>query len=208
MEPLENADGISRAELLQRVTLMEQMIAEGRRATGSYAWMFVLWGLVDLGGLGLERLQPGKLWIWPTVIVTGFVLQFAGMVVVRKSGFPEGTTVKSKSIGAVWGIMGTGVLLYVAGAMARGVVFETSYVPAILMMVGMAHAISARILRWWAQAAAAAVWWIGGLATYFVRGEAEFWLVAAVMFFGLVVFGMYAMMRERRCGPPAVARHA
>ena len=85
MERFEDRDGTSREDLLQRVALMEEMIAEGRRTTGRYGWIFVLWGLVDLAGLGWERLQPGNPWVWPVVLVSGIVLQFVGIAMVRSS---------------------------------------------------------------------------------------------------------------------------
>jgi len=32
-------------ELRNRLNLIETMIAEGRRTTGSFAWIFILWGV-------------------------------------------------------------------------------------------------------------------------------------------------------------------
>ncbi len=78
------------------------------------------------------------------------------------------------------------------------------YLAAILFFVGLAHAISAVILRWAMQGMVAAVWWGGGIAILFaaVAGDdAEIFLTA--MFFGQIVFGLYAMLLERRrrlCG--------
>ena len=208
MERFEERDGTSREELVQRVALMEQMIAEGRRTTGRYGWIFVLWGLVDLAGLGWERLQPGNLWVWPIVLGSGLVLQAVGITMVRSSGRPRETSAKERSIGAVWSMMGAALTLYVACAMVRGVTGDVSYVPAILITVGMAHAISANILRWKLQGVAAGLWWAAGVVSFFLRGDGLFWMVVAVMFFGLVGFGIVVMARERRCSSQAVARHA
>ena len=44
MTNLEQGNGTSRDDLLQRLALMETMIAEGRRNTGRFGWVFILWG--------------------------------------------------------------------------------------------------------------------------------------------------------------------
>ncbi len=45
MSASEDENGMDRAELLQRVELMEQMIAEGRSAVERKGWIFVAWGV-------------------------------------------------------------------------------------------------------------------------------------------------------------------
>lgn len=208
MSNLESEGGTSREELVQRLALMEAMISEGRCTTARYGWLFVLWGLVDLSGLGLQYALRHSYWVWPVVIAVGWAIQSLGLIAMRRSRVEHGRSFKSRSLGAVWGMMGAAVTLYVAGGMIGHLSWQISYVSAILMMVGLAHAISAVILRWWAQGVAAALWWAGGVATYFVRGAALFAVVVCVTFFGLVVFGLYAMLRERRRGMRAVAGHA
>ena len=49
---MEREDGTTREELVQRVALMEEMIAEGRRITARYGWIFVLWGLTYFAAIG------------------------------------------------------------------------------------------------------------------------------------------------------------
>ena len=209
MADLEEDSGTSRKELLERVEVLEAMIREGRQATCRCGWIFVLWGVVDLTGLALQWKMQRAMWVWPVVIATGFLIQWLVLARTRR-GPPQRTFVKSRSIGAVWGMMGLGVCLYVAAAMVRGFTWQLSYIAGILMMVGLAHAISAAILRWRVQAAAAALWWAGGVATYFASGHGKLLLgiVVADLFFGLVVFGLYVMFLERRCGTGAVAGHA
>src|ERR1019366_9067886 len=82
----ERDNGTTRDDLLQRVALMETMIAEGRRNTGRFGWIFVLWGLVCLGGDGWSYLQPHSVWVWPIVIGSGFVIQFVGIAMHRRRG--------------------------------------------------------------------------------------------------------------------------
>jgi len=78
--------GTSRNDLVQRIELMETMIAEGRQATMRFGWIFVLWGLIDLAGMALEWERPNHVWNWPVTISIGMVLQFAGLRMRSRSG--------------------------------------------------------------------------------------------------------------------------
>ena len=75
---------------------------------------------------------------------------------------------------------------------------QISYIVAILMFVGMAHAISALILRWPVQGAVAVLWWAGGIGMYFIGGDYFLAIFVAEMFFGMVLFGLYAMWLDGR----------
>lgn len=207
MADLEDEGGTSRRELLERVELMEAMIAEGRCTTGRYGWMFVLWGVVNLVGIAGQRQFPHSRWVWPVLLIVGWAIQIVGLMLVRRR-WQRGRSSRSRNVGAVWGMMGIALTLYVAAAMIRHITWQLSYISGILMILGLAHATSAAILRWRAQALVAALWWAGGVAIYFVPDPARVAIVAIEMFFGLVVFGLYVMARERRRGRPAVASHA
>jgi hypothetical protein len=61
MNPQDPESGTSRDDLVKRLELMEAMIAEGRGFTTHNAWIFVLWGLVDLAG-----------WSWENFVLTRF----------------------------------------------------------------------------------------------------------------------------------------
>jgi hypothetical protein len=105
-------------------------------------------------------------------------------------------------------MMALGVSLYCAAAIVRHVTWQISYVAAILMLVGLAHATSSVILRWQAQAVVAALWWAGGIASFFLPGMYLYLLVVAELLFGLVAFGLYAMLMERRRAAARVQHHA
>ena len=208
MTNFEPDNGTTRDDLLQRVALMETMIAEGRSTTAHYGWIFVLWGLVDLSGMGWQWVQPHSYWVWPVTIGVGFLLQFAIIFSLRRRMGSAGESTRSRSVQAVWSMMGLGVSLYCAAGIIRNVTWQISYVAAILMLVGLAHAISAVILRWRAQAMVAAFWWAGGIASFFLPGLYLYLLVIAEMFFGLVLFGLYAMWKERRRAAALDPQHA
>jgi hypothetical protein len=77
-------------------------------------------------------------------------------------------------------------------------VHQISYIAAVFMFLGLAHATSAVILRWKAQGMVAALWWAGGVATYFVPRDYVITIYVAEMVCCMVLFGVYAMMLERR----------
>ena len=82
----EPESGASRDELLQRIALVETMIAEGRRSTARCGWIFVLWGLVDIAGVGWEKVQSNFDWIWPITLATGLAIQFLVMALRGGAG--------------------------------------------------------------------------------------------------------------------------
>jgi hypothetical protein len=192
-------NSVSRDELLQRVALMELMIAEGRQSTARFGWIFVLWGLVDLFGMGWQIAKPHSYLVWPITIGTGFILQFVGIALRRKSGTWSSSTLKSRSIGAVWSMMGAATSLYCFTAIFSHHTFGEAYIAAVFMFVGLAHAISAIILRWGVQGVVAGFWWTGGMACFFVPTQSYLLAIFVLeMLFGMVFFGFYAMWLERR----------
>jgi hypothetical protein len=198
MTNMEREDGTTREDLVQRVALMEEMIAEGRKSTVRFGWVFLLWGLIDLAGVGWDQIQPDFRWVWPITISAGFVLQFIILALRRKRGQRCGGSMRGRSVAAVWRMMGLTVLLYVVAAIVQHKAGQISYIAAILMFVGMAHAISALILRWLAQGIVAGVWLAGGIATFFVPRSYVLGVFIAEMCFGMILFGLYAMWLEHR----------
>ncbi len=197
----------SRDELVQRVALMEAMIAEGRRTTTRYGWMFLMWGLLYFAAMGWMMFLPMAAWAWPVCIAMGI-----GIAVVVKSRQRRNGArgnIRSRSVEAVWTGMGIAVSTFVVAAVLSGHGGEPIYVAAILFMVGMAHGISALILRWGVQGLAAVVWWGCGVAECFATTAKEIeWLFLTASLFGMVLFGVYAMMLERRRSATSVQQHA
>jgi hypothetical protein len=193
----DGSNGTSREELVERVALMEAMIAEGRQTTGRAGWIFVMWGVLYFAATGWVCYLPHKTFAWPVCMTTGVVvLVWRGRR--RRGGIVQG---RSRTIGAVWAAMGIGVSLFaISGGIAdRAEHGIALYLAAILFFVGMAHAISALILRWAAQGMAAAVWWGGGIAILFASSpEVMLEIFLGATFFGQIVFGLYAMVLERR----------
>lgn len=193
-------NGASRDDLLERIELMEAMIAEGRQATMRCGWIFILWGLVDLAGMGWQMVPDHSRWVWPVCLATGLVLQVAGLA-LRKRDSPRCKGMQSRNVEAVWLMMLLALIVYVGAAQATHFAWQYAYMAAILVIVGLAHAISAAILRWRVQAAAAAIWWAGAVAILVCnshRATNEIFLIE--MCFGMIAFGLYVIWLERRSG--------
>lgn len=201
----EGNSGATRDDLVQRVALMETMIAEGRQSTARYGWVFVMWGLLYIAAVGWMLYLPFANLAWPVCIAAGIV---AVVVSESRRKRVEGCeNLKSRSVGAVWTSMGMAITLFVVAA-AVSHHWETACFAAILFFIGLAHCASAMILRWGMQGLAAAVWCGCGVASFFFTTSSE-WIgiFLAASFFGNVLFGLYAMMLERRRAGAPVQHH-
>jgi hypothetical protein len=203
----EPENGITRDDLVQRVALMETMIAEGRQSTARFGWLFVLWGIVDLAGLTWQRRTQSN-WVWPITIASGFLLQFIIFKLRHGREVGRSTNLKARSVSAVWSMMGLAATLYSFTAIFSHDTWQVSYFAAILMLVGLAHATSAMILNWGAQALFAAIWWAGGVATFFLPRDYDMTLAVVEMVLGMIGFGLYAMWLERQRSTAQVEHHA
>jgi hypothetical protein len=211
MANAESGGEASREEIVQRIQLMESMVAEGRLFTARCGWIFVLWGLVGLAAIGWQYLQPDSHWVgewaWPICLLAGVVLTVIGKA-LQKREHTCGNGTRSRSVEAVWGMMGIALAIYFSSAIARHLAWQLSFTAGTLIVVGMAHAISATILRWRVQGVVAGIWWAGAVAVLFAHSRWDLNLVLFVeMGVGMVLFGLYAMMMERRCGGEGVRRN-
>lgn len=198
-----------RDDIVGRLNLMEAMIAEGRHATCQFGWIFILWGLVDISGMVLEWEHPNHNWNWPLVITLGMVIQFTGFRLRRRSRGVCRPNTQSRAISAIWGMMGATLVLFCFTAIFTHQAWSAGYLAAIFMTIGMAHTASAIILRWGVQFAVGVLFWAGGLACFFVRDGSWFlYIFGAEMLVGMILFGIYAMILERRTPPPAVSVNA
>ena len=194
----EPENGKSRDELLQRIELMECMIAEGRQTTMRNGWIFVLWGLVDLAGMGWQRLPHATQWVWPICLAAGCTIQFA-IYALRKRVPRAARGLQCRSVGAVWAMMGLTMAIYCMTALFTHFAWQYAYLSALLMIIGMAHAISAILLRWPVQGVVAGIWWAGAVAIFVCNSyRAVNWIFLIEMCFGMIAFGLYVMFLEGR----------
>lgn len=200
-------NGATRDDLVKRLELMETMIAEGRQSTCRHGWIFVLWGLVNLTGMGWQQIQPHSRWVWWVCLGVGLTLNVLGSK-LQKRNPGRARSGAGRSLEAVWSMMGVTMVLYVGTVLLTHFGWQYSYLSALLMILGMAHATSAAILRWSLQAVVAGVWWVGGCAVLFLNSyRAVRYIFFAEMCLGMIAFGLYAMWLERRNGGGWVNRN-
>ena len=198
----ESGGEASREEIVQRIRLMESMVAEGRLYMARCGWIFVLWGLAGLAAIGWPYLQPDSKWVgmwaWPVCLGAGAVLTIVGNALIKRGPSCAAGT-RSRNVEAVWVIMGIALAIDFSSANARHLAWQLTFTAGTLIVVGMAHAISASILRWRVQGIVACIWWAGAVAVLFAHSRWEMNLVLLVeMGLGMIVFGLYAMTMERR----------
>jgi hypothetical protein len=186
-------------DLNDRLKLIETMIAEGRRRTESYSWVFVLWGLAyyvaiawSTGGFTGAIFGARNL-AWPVTMTVFFVLTW--ILTVRRSRNQPVTT-HGRAVGSIWFAMGISmfILLLSLGLSGRG--DQQLFIAVTSTMLGTTNAASGMLLKWKLQFACAIVWWLAAVAALFgtVTQSSIAFLVA--IFFCQIVFGIYGMIRE------------
>jgi len=203
-------DEMSARDLNERLDLIQSMIAEGRRSTESWGWVFLLWGVAYYvaiawaswgGGLsiwGHSYLSMGSVrsgLAWPVTMFSAVIVTLA--IGLRK-GRPRRASSLVRSVVSIWLAVGIAMLLIFPAFGFTGRLEEHSFVALVAAMLGVANGASGMILRWKAQIACAIVWWISSVGACFgsVAQLTTVFLVA--IFVCQIVFGIYAMILESR----------
>jgi len=183
-----------RQELNERLSLIENMIAEGRQTTQRWGWTFVLWGVAYYVAIVWAYLGNAAL-AWPvTMVVAGIITT---LVASRKgSGGPE--TTLGRSMASVWISMGISLFLFGICAGLSGHADQHVTIAVIAIMLGMANATSSLILRWKVQFACAVVWWAAGVVSLFGTVTQSSYAFLIAIFLCQIVFGTYMMIAEAR----------
>jgi hypothetical protein len=201
---------MSKQDLNERFALVESMIAEGRRSTESWGWVFLLWGVaysVAIGwaswGRGLSvwgsnyvEIGPAKVGLaWPVTMICSVILTLA--IGLRKGGRRSGTA-SVRAIVSIWISVGVAMLLLFPALGASGRLEEHGFVAIVTAMLGVANGASGLILRWKAQIACAVVWWTASAIACFGSPAQTTIVFLAAIFLCQIVFGTYAMILESR----------
>jgi fatty acid desaturase len=181
-------------ELKDRLSLIETMIAEGRRTTESWGWTFVLWGVAYYVAIAWSAWGHSTL-AWPvTMIVAGILTGiFASRI---KSGRPE-TTV-GRAMLAIWFGMGVSTFIIMLSLGFSGRMDLHVGIAIVGAMLGAANATSSIILKWKMQFACAVVWLAAGAASCFLSDSQAGIVFLAAIFFCQIVFGFYGMIAQSR----------
>jgi hypothetical protein len=182
--------------MLDRLKLIESMMAEGRRSTQRWGWSFLLWGIGPPIAMRWAAHWPHAVWAWP--VTMGVCIVINGLVVKARNRRGESETTTMRSVGAVWTCAGVTVVLLAVGAVWSGMVeFRCVYV-ALFALAAVAHGASSLILRWWPQFLAALVWWVASVMAYVAPAARLPELAVLALILGNIVFGPWLTYCEWR----------
>ncbi len=185
-------------DLKDRLSLIENMIAEGRRTTASYGWTFVLWGVAYYVAIAWSTMSSFYL-IWPITMVSASVLMGVLVWLKRKNSGSSPVTTMRRAIWSIWIAMGISmfVLLDAIGYSGRLTDWRI-YAAVAAALVGGANAASSLTLKWKLQFACAIVWWTAAVVSCFGTNRQSSIAFLAANFFCQIAFGIYLMIGEAR----------
>jgi len=181
-------------ELKDRLNLIENMIAEGRRTTESWGWTFVLWGVAYYIAIAWATLGHSSI-AWPVTMIAASVLTVV-LASRRATEHPE-TTI-GRAMMAIWFGMGSSTFIIMLSLGISGRLELHVAVAIIGAMLGAANATSSIILKWKMQSACALVWLTAGAASCFLSETHAGIVFLVAIFFCQIVFGIYGMIAESR----------
>jgi len=203
----QDADELATQELTARLSLIENMIAEGRQKTESWGWTFVLWGAAYMAAIVFANVgAPWNEWTtwghrplaWPVTMMSALILMYAyiGLSSGKRAKQPE-TTI-GRAIWSMWAAMGISMMIFFVAAGISGRLDQHIYIAVIGAMLGTTNFASSLILKWRAQLFNALVWWTAAVAACFGSVTQSLVVFLIAIFFGQIVFGIYGMISERR----------
>jgi fatty acid desaturase len=185
---------IEEQDLKDRLSLIETMIAEGRRTTESWGWTFVLWGVAYYIAIAWSTWGHSTL-AWPVTMITAGVLT---AVLASRTARRSPETTIGRAMMAIWLGMGVSTFITMLSLGISGRIDLHIAVAIVAAMLGAANATSSIILKWKMQFACAVVWWTAGVASLFgSENQAGIEFLTAI-FFCQIVFGIYGMISESR----------
>jgi hypothetical protein len=186
-------DHSSEQELKDRLSLIENMIAEGRRHTESWGWTFVLWGVAYYIALGWSTWGHSA-WAWPATMLVAVIVT---VVVASLRGGSHPETTLGRAIGSIWIALGISMfVVFLALGVSGRLTDQHLFLAVVSAILGMANGASALILRWKAQFACAVVWWVAAAATCFGTDAQSTIAFIVAIFLCQIVFGIYGTIAE------------
>jgi hypothetical protein len=185
-------------ELKDRLSLIESMIAEGRRTTAHWSWICVLWGVAYFAAMAWSAWGPNKVWAWPVCVAAALVVMAVALT-GKKSSEKHPETTMGRAIGSLW--MGVGIsmmLLFPALGFSGRLGDVHVFIAIVCSFLGLANGACGLMLRWKAQFAVAALWWTASVLGLFGSENQAVIVFLAAIFLCLIVFGFYGMALEAR----------
>jgi hypothetical protein len=186
---------IDERELRERLDLIENMIAEGRRKWERWGWAFLLWGAAYyVAFFWAEWAHYG--YAWPITMIAATLITMAGFR-RRDPGAPR--TTLARAIGAIWIATAVSMLILFDALGFSGRLHDAQiFVAVACAMIGLANAACGIALKWKVEFACALVWWISSVVACFGTPAQSTGAFLAAIFLCQVVFGAYMMIRESR----------
>jgi hypothetical protein len=189
--------------LHQRVELIERLVREGRRASESYGWVFVLWGLGHAASLAWDCALPADRGSLPWSIL----MPACGIIMLVKSWRMRRTRRVTSTIGRTIALCWTAATPALFLIMPLQAILVPEVGPVAIahdligfcLVIGIPNLASGMILRLPSQITAAIVWWLGAVAfsqdhTMAALVAVSFALIAACE----IALGLHLMLRESR----------
>jgi len=188
-------EDMSPQDLKARLSLIESMIAEGRRTTAKWGWTFVLWGVAFYVALAWSAWGAEAEFSWPITMIAAALIT---SVFISRQTHSNAQTAMSRAVGSVW--LATGVALFVVLASLgfSGRLDAHLFVAILGGILGATNATSSMILKWRLQFACAVVWWATSIAACFSSVKHTMIAFLAAIFLCEIVFGIYGMVMESR----------
>jgi len=186
-------DNTTEQELKDRLNLIESMIAEGRRKTESWGWMFVLWGVFYYLAFAWSAWGHSTL-AWPVTMVVAVVVT---IVLASLKGGRRPETTLGRAIGSIWIALGISMfVLFLSLGVSGRLTDPHLFVAAMSAILGLANGASAMILRWRLQLACAVVWWAAAVVSCFGPDVQSLIVFLVAIFLCQIVFGIYGILAE------------
>lgn len=186
-------DDITEQELKDRLSLIESMITEGRRTTGSWGWTFVLWGVAYYIAIAWST-EGQSAWAWPVTMITAAVIT---VLVASWKGGKHPETTLGRAIGSIWVTLGISMLLLFTALGVSGRLTDAHvFIAVASAILGMANGASGLLLRWKIQFGCAIVWWAAAVVSCFGTETQSTIVFLVAIFLCQIVFGIYGQIAE------------
>jgi hypothetical protein len=187
-------NNIETQELKERLSLIENMLAEGRQTTSSWGWSFVLWGVAYFVAIAWSTLGRSN-FAWPVTMIATSIL--TAVISSRMTSKQPGRTI-GRALGAIWIGVGCSMFILFLSAGISNRMDAQTFIAVVAAMLGSANAASGILLKWKAQFTCALVWWIAAVVSCFGTPLQSEIAGGTALFLCQIVFGIYMMVLEAR----------
>jgi hypothetical protein len=187
-------DNVETQELKDRLSLIENMLAEGRQTTSSWGWSFVLWGVAYFIAIAWSALGHAYI-AWPVTMIGTSIL--TAVIASRMVARQPGTTI-GRAIRAIWIGVGCSMFILLLSAGVSNRMDQQAFIAVVAAMLGSANAASGILLKWKAQFISALVWWAATVVSCFGTEFQSEIAGGIALFLCQIVFGIYMMVSEAR----------